>query len=199
MESIIPIFSTPIFVDDSYVSTKEEIDFVKNVSYHSNVFNLSSDESYILNTKELKNLKNYCQLNLQKYFYRIYSPENKFDIKITNSWTNITRGAQSHHPHKHANSFISAVFYIQTSNEDSIYFDSQKENYIDFEKKINEFNCQTWILPVKKNMLIIFPSTLKHGVGQIKDNRIDRISLSFNSFVFGELGSNRKKYKLVIS
>ena len=52
----------------------------------------------------------------------------------------------------------------------------------------NVFNSLSYRLPVKENMLILFPSELEHEVDiNIQDKT--RISLSFNVFVKGMVSS----------
>ena len=52
----------------------------------------------------------------------------------------------------------------------------------------SEFTANAFRLPVVTGDLVLFPSSLRHSVNlnQTTDQR--RISLSFNTFVFGELG-----------
>jgi hypothetical protein len=51
---------------------------------------------------------------------------------------------------------------------------------------------------VKKNTLIIFPSTLIHHVNNTKSKNT-RISLAFNTFVKGNFGANEKLDELILT
>ena len=52
-------------------------------------------------------------------------------------------------------------------------------------------------MPVQKQKLILFPSTIKHSVSNLTSNKT-RISLSFNVFVKGTVGSTEFKNFLKI-
>ena len=86
---------------------------------------------------------------------------------------------------------MSGVFYVQTSNSDKIRFlkpyNVHKEFYVR-PKEYNYFNSPEWWLPAKQCSLILFPSDLQHCVDQDTRNET-RISLSFNTFISGTIGS----------
>ena len=55
-------------------------------------------------------------------------------------------------------------------------------------KKYNNFNSRRWRVPVSTGDLFLFPSNLPHEVDAVGGEE-NRISLSFNAFPFGVLGS----------
>ena len=61
--------------------------------------------------------------------------------------------------------------------------------YIKFKpSEYNLYNSENWSVPVQKQKLILFPSTLKHSGSNLTSNKT-RISLSFNVFVKGVVGN----------
>ena len=99
----------------------------------------------------------------------------------------------SHHQHTHPNSFISGVFYIKVnSGTDKITFINEimqkREIKIEKEVEFNSFNSSEWSHYVRRGELILFPSYLTHYVPPV-EGESDRISLSFNVFPYGILGS----------
>jgi len=56
-----------------------------------------------------------------------------------------------------------------------------------YPKEYNAWNSNDFVLPVKSNSIILFPSYLPHSV-DIKNSSNIRTSLSFNTFVKGTLG-----------
>ena len=61
-------------------------------------------------------------------------------------------------------------------------------------KNFNVHNSETWFIRIKTGQLVIFPSYLQHLV-PIKEGTNLRISLSFNTFIKGELGgTNNSTY-----
>ena len=95
--------------------------------------------------------------------------------------------------------FISGVFYIAANKEiDKIKF--YKANHSSLELKVNKyniFNATSWWYPVQTGDIILFPSTLNHGVDKKKGTNT-RTSLSFNVFMKGKIGDKFKKTELIL-
>ena len=61
--------------------------------------------------------------------------------------------------------------------------------FFNFEtNEYNTWNSLTWWIPVKSGDILLFPSYLNHSVETKQDNNL-RISLAFNTFVKGNIGS----------
>ena len=97
---------------------------------------------------------------------------------------------------------ISGVFYFDSDvKNDKILFShpipykqiSPKIN----NKKFNLWNSQTWFFPVETGDLIMFPSSTTHQVETKKGNNT-RISLAFNTFFKGSVGSNFQLTQLIL-
>jgi hypothetical protein len=56
----------------------------------------------------------------------------------------------------------------------------------------NSYNSPAWYYEVGEGDLVLFPSTLHHFVESVQESttRKERISLSFNTFLKGNLGSD---------
>tara|TARA_R100001591_G_C4349038_1_gene182634 strand:+ start:791 stop:1453 length:663 start_codon:yes stop_codon:yes gene_type:complete len=146
---------------------------------------------YVLDSKELKNLKNNILLEVKNYFKEIVDTRNKIKPYINQSWLNFTVKGTRHVSHHHENSYLSGVLYLETDETDQITF--SKSNYLQMNiesKNYNPFNSQSWSLPVIKNQIIIFPSSLLHSV-DVKKGDKDRISLAFNVFLKGKIGEEK--------
>jgi len=148
-------------------------------------FNSTSADQYIFNTK-LKKIKQFCEKHIKIYVKEVLNPkhEGDGDLYITGSWLTKTRPGEYHHPHNHNNSIISGVFYIETLEDDRIYFHRLKEvnEWFEFEaEEYNPWNSSSWFVPIEKNNLLLFPSWLEHSVEENKSTK-NRISLSFNTF-----------------
>jgi uncharacterized protein (TIGR02466 family) len=169
--------------------TKKEIDYVTNkLKYGKNAGNSISEDKEVLTHKPLKKINDFIQSSLNEYFQTIYKPESGVSIYTTISWTNITHKDEWHHKHAHPNSFLSGVFYFQTTEDDKIHF--FKEGYKQLNPAITEFNIynsETWWYPVEIGRLLIFPSNTFHEVYVIKHDT-PRISLSFNTWLRGPIG-----------
>ena len=175
---------------------KNEINFIHNERKRAvkNPGNLVSLNKYILDTHELKDLKSILTNHINEYFKTVFEPEKNVELYITNSWLNWNENGDFHHLHRHPNSLISGVIYIETVSGDSINFFNPNDLLGNI--KINttggtgKWTCEEWKCPVDKNYVMLFPSTLKHRVDSRRclcNNT--RISLAFNTWFKGIIGS----------
>ena len=155
--------------------------------------NLISEDSFVLNDDRLSALKIWIQSCIDDYFNIIICSSEDFEPYVTISWLNYAEEKQYHHQHDHGNSIISGVLYIDADEmTDNITFHKNIYNsspYIKIEpSQYNLYNSGNWTVPVQKQKLILFPSTLQHSVSNLSSNKT-RISLSFNVFVKGVVGN----------
>lgn len=188
------VFPVPIFhteLDREF--TEKELNFCKNQinDANDNIGNNTSNNNYLLEEKELKDIKNFIEKNIKVYMDNIVCPADDTQVYITQSWINYNGKNQFHHEHSHPNSYISGVLYIKADETiDSINFTNRQHSFIQpLIKNYNIWNSKDWWYPVKSKKLIIFPSSVTHNVFQKNDSNI-RISLAFNTFVKGNIGSN---------
>jgi hypothetical protein len=155
-----------------------------------NVGNKVGTNTYILNTKPLRIIKKELELRLQDYLEKVLDAESGTKLYITQSWMNHTATHEWHHEHTHPNSYVSGVLYLNADkNNDKIFFDSHRYPQITPSRKsYNSWNTSGYWLPVETGNLIMFPSSLAHSVHNKKGNN-QRVSLSFNTFIKGKLGS----------
>jgi len=156
-----------------------------------NVGNSISAVNLLLDAPVFKELKKALTLKVRQVFKEVYSPANhNINIYITQSWSNYTEQGEYHHKHMHTNSILSGVLYIDVDELDSISFFRDKDPLLlDIPGLIyTERNSSSWIFGnLKPGDLLIFPSGLAHEVPE-KLGASTRISISFNSFITGEVG-----------
>jgi uncharacterized protein (TIGR02466 family) len=197
------IFPTPIYMSKlDRKLTPLELKFVEKSKkdFYKNDGNITSNNNYILNEKPFTNIKKELDLRVQDYFDKIISPANNITPYITQSWLNYTETNQFHHKHAHPNSLVSGVFYINCHKElDKIKFfrDDDYKMIKPETKDWNLWNSETWWFPVKTGDIIMFPSSLTHMV-ETKEGNNTRISLAFNVFIKGTIGSNKNLTELVL-
>ena len=180
--------------------TEEEYNFCLEQKEKSdrNDGNLTSTDRNILESKELQSLKSFCNKKINEYFETVLAPSTDAELTITQSWLNFTDQGGFHHTHSHNNSFLSGVFYINTTDEDKIFFfDNQWEPFEVPSDNYNIYNSSSWWLPAETGSLLIFPSKLVHSVKPLEQDHT-RISLSFNTFFKGTIGSKRNLTELTI-
>jgi uncharacterized protein (TIGR02466 family) len=126
-----------------------------------------------------------------EYFKAIHAPKFDVSLYLTQSWANYTEAGQYHHKHAHPNSVVSGVFYPQANKEvDKIYF--YKDGYERIKvpaAEYNPYNSESWWFEVGAGDLILFPSHLTHMV-KTKEDKNTRISIAFNTFLKGYIGSD---------
>jgi len=171
--------------------TEDELKFIREQVRYPNEGNTTSENRKLLKSVELTEIREFIEDAMLEYFKSVYAP--KFDVTpyITQSWANYTEPGQYHHKHAHPNSIISGVFYPQASRElDKIYFYKEGYERIKFPTdNYNHWNSESWWFEVGAGDLILFPSNLTHMV-QTKQGEGTRISIAFNTFVKGYIGSD---------
>mgnify|MGYP003145882340 CR=1 FL=1 len=198
------IFPTPVYqtkINRGF--TKQELNFVEEQKKHciKNQGNINTKDNYILNRKEFKNIKKFLDKHCKDYLDTIICPKNNIELYITQSWLNYTETNQFHHQHTHPNSVMSGVFYFDSDiKNDKILFSKQGYEQISPEiddQKFNLHNSKTWFFPVQTGDLFMFPSSTIHQVETKKGNNT-RISLAFNTFYKGTMGSNNYLTELIL-
>ena len=193
----IPIYTTKI--DREF--TKKELNFVKDQKNHckKNTGNINTIDNYILNRPEFKKIKKFIEDCCQDYLEKIICPQNDIKVYVTQSWLNYTEEKQYHHKHAHPNSVISGVFYFNSDKEnDKILFSNgEYRQILPRIKKFNIWNSLTWFFPVETGDIFMFPSSTIHQV-ETKKGKNTRISLAFNTFYKGIVGSNKDLTELIL-
>jgi uncharacterized protein (TIGR02466 family) len=197
------LFPTPIYItkmDRGF--TKQELQFVNNQKNKctNNKGNINTKDNYILNRKEFKNIKKFLDKHCKDYLDTIICPKDNIELYITQSWLNYTEKDQYHHQHAHPNSVVSGVLYFDSDKKnDKILFTSNK-GYQQIKPEIKDFNLwnsETWFFPVETGDLFMFPSSTTHQV-ETKKGTNTRISLAFNTFYKGTVGSNKNLTELIL-
>ena len=197
------IFPVPIYttrMDRAF--TKKELQFVKEQKKHiyKSTGNFTTHDTYILDKKEFKNIKKFLEKCCKDYLEKIICSKNNISLYITQSWLNYTEESQYHHKHEHPNSVVSGVLYLDADvKNDKIVF-SHPIRYQQIQVDVDRFNAwnsDSWYVPVKTGELFMFPSSLSHQVIVKKGNNT-RISLAFNTFYKGTMGSKERLFELKI-
>lgn len=132
-------------------------------------------------------LKSTCHTYSKIFMSRILGIEG--DVKITSSWVNILEKNQNIPIHSHSNNIITGVYYLDVTQNTSITFHKKIPcSFSNFEldpadiiTNLNsEFSIQKIKVPVKKGMLILYPSNLAHSVDKNEEEQ-KRWSLAFNA------------------
>jgi len=196
------IFPDPVYISKlERVLTKEELNMVHEYKKKTkkNAGNSRTTDSYVLEHKTLKNLKKDLDTMVIDYFNKVVCTDNSIIPYITQSWINYTEPNQFHHRHSHSNSYVSGVFYINADKKvDQIRF--YKSDHQEIQLNIvqhNVFNSMGWWFFIQTGDVVLFPSTLRHEV-PLTTGANTRISLSFNVFFKGKIGTNKGLTELIL-
>jgi len=193
-DKVIGLFPEPVMITSIERDfTEEEKKYVESCSRNlmKNHLNYSSQEVHVLEHPAMKSINKFILDNVVEFIEYTEDPIYDHKYFITTSWFNYTNPGQGHHEHDHKNSYVSGVLYLSANrNTDKIIFSNPKKRFLEVEtKKYGEYNSKDWEFKVGSGDLVIFRSYLSHRVPQT--NRFDshtRISLSFNTFLKGNIG-----------
>jgi len=189
-EELLQIFPTPVLITKYEGDLSKEIKYVDSLPYteqKSNA-NFKSQDTYLLEIEELKNIKNFMYESLNRFTKNINQSDQR--LVITQCWANKNPPGSKHHEHVHPNSILSGVFYLrQDKTLPPISFSKSIQHAMKLDpKKYNNLNSETFLLPCVDGELLLFPSNLKHSV-PTNMGKDSRLSLSFNTFSVDALGS----------
>jgi uncharacterized protein (TIGR02466 family) len=123
------------------------------------------------------------------------------EFAISNSWGTKTKENGFCQYHHHSNSYYSGVFYFQdVLDGGELEFETplSRGGFHPLPVEWNYFNFEIYKIKPKKNMLLFFPSFLKHRIGKLKDKE-DRYSLAFNLVPVGVFGDGDSRISMSLN
>ncbi len=204
-DELMQLFPTPVMICPYPVNYDKELEWIKNQPCRKvnkgggnecapggavRHYNRQSEETFILDKPELSNIRTFIETKVHKYVTDIMASNDK--LVITQSWLNKSKKGESHHEHVHPNSMVSGVWFPQIHEQmPPIQFRTNHQRDISLQvAKFNTFNSATFMLPMKKGELLLFPSNLSHSV-PVNQGDEERISLSFNTWPKGNMGDKQ--------
>ncbi len=173
--------------------TDSELHCIKQLllQNHKAISNYSSKNKRVLEASALSGLRAELQDHVNSYFREVFNTANTLELKITQSWVTLTGTGESHHEHVHPNSVASGVLYINLAENDGINFFRNEDNqwYEFIRAKETPYSAKSYFIPCNVSDVVIFPSNIRHGVKPVTQ-KVERISLAFNTFFEGELGKD---------
>lgn len=173
--------------------TDEEMLFVRGQATRANQGNTTTVDTFVLRDPVMTPLRDWLEDCVGEYFKATKNPKGDAHLRITQSWFNYSQQGQWHHQHAHSNSLVSGVFYLNTNPDDRIYFyrPGWRWQQIKFSAADwNTYNSESWWFEAVTGRLILFPSSLDHGVHVVTGEDV-RISMSFNTFPVGDVGDEQ--------
>jgi uncharacterized protein (TIGR02466 family) len=171
-----------------------------------NLGNKTSKDTYVLDNPKYRELKDAIEVHLNEFMQCTYAPRDDLEVYITQSWFNYTEKYGFHQMHNHTNSILSGSVWIEVNpdSDNMIVYNPLKilhpigGVWVDTDNP-NEYNSDSWTMDyLNRGDIAIFPSALYHEVGAYNPSNpnTNRISMAFNTYVRGSLGSTRGLNKL---
>ena len=191
---LLPLFPIPLVICQYPNNYDKELEWIRNHEVERqnvqelSICNRQSKESFILDKPELVNIREFIQYQVNGYVSKIMGASN--ELVITQSCLNKNKKGEYHHDHTHPNSIISGVWYPQIDETlPPIIFTKKNIRDVNFSiREFNSYNCSLYKLSLKMGELVLFPSNLSHNVPKNNSDK-ERISLSFNTWVKGNMGN----------
>ena len=200
---------------------KDEFDVIISENLedrHETEFKKISTDKYLLNgtRKPLLAIQSFIEQHLKEFVTTVLGINvDNASCNITQAWLNEYEPTASNPVHNHMNSIISGVFYINClelpNKTDGINFINTGHKMVQdielpvtrststiFSNIIKQKTTELHRISVVAGDLIMFPSSTSHSVDVNETLDQTRISLSFNTFMFGVLGEYEKTSELIL-
>lgn len=188
---VFPLFPTPLYVVPYGKDLTKELEFIKTCKYNFSGTNYTSVDTFILKHEELSDLSTFIHQHLAIFSKNIF--ELNHPLITTQSWINKNPKESWHTRHTHPNSIVSGVFYLSINKSCPIHFSHEESAF-----HVTHARLSGCFYPAQVGDLLIFPSTLTHGVPTNKEDE-ERISISFNTFSSGPIGNMKNLTYLNLS
>tara|TARA_R110000803_G_C11832969_1_gene303553 strand:+ start:54 stop:647 length:594 start_codon:yes stop_codon:yes gene_type:complete len=178
---------TPEQIDSykTYLSSVQYLDLKKNGK--------SSLDQHVLDNSIFSSLKN----NIFEYSFKYLKKLNHVveDLQICNSWSNILNKDEVIYYHKHSNSYLSGVFYLDNRSSPITFRNPSSFSKYGWAPEFSppETSDNMSVIP-KKGLLLLFPSWLEHSV--LTSQEDNKISIAFNIIPKGKFGPNTGRINL---
>lgn len=211
--TITPLFAIPLYQSTVDAVDNQDLEFCKSLEYQR----MPADNGdytvnkNVLDLPQLHRLRTLIQNKIDHFVYDILDCDKTVQFQIENSWINQHAKLDFAGSHRHSNSLISGVFYIEVAPDTgAIVFQKDKSYYnlwtdtveVGFnyqthedQSRLNVFNADAWGIYPKTNEIVLFPSLLYHSVSENLSDKI-RYSLAFNVFPRGHMGQSINRIKI---
>lgn len=197
--NVLNLFPTPLFVIKYDKPVDKELNYLKSIDYiHLPINNNKrSDNHYLLDEPEFKDIKTFIQNSLDKLTQEVLTSKQR--LIPTQCWSFINPKGSHLHEHIHINSLYSGVMYFQINMHSApIRFHKDIIHGVKLDSRVpNAYVNNIQELNFEVGDLVLFPSSLRHSVA-INQDEIDRICISFNTFSLDSFGQPKRPNELNI-
>ena len=202
----IDLFPSPVYVD--YLNlNKTEIERLLSLPLYRN----QDHEAWVSDTNIHKNpdqehVFNRIQSHVEKYAYRDMLLSKDYVLRCNGAWLNKNDPGDFTSKHHHSNALISGVYYVKcdpkTQGEIQFYDDKNGPfgsffTVLKYQDR-NSKNSHIASISCENDMIILFPSVLKHSV-PVNLSDSPRYSFAFDYMIHGEFDGMVNKSNFQIS
>jgi uncharacterized protein (TIGR02466 family) len=200
---VMQLFATPVYTGILTSLTEDLKEIIKSQHYeplYSGKGEYTVNQR-ILDLPELKLVKEEVDDHIETYARDVLKVDKAQQFYLTTSWALRQNQGDFANSHSHTNSVISGVFYLnQGDGFGRLVFDKPYDNVFTktLDPSYTEFtpiNSGKWAVEPMANLIVLFPSILKHGV-DINKSQDTRYSLAFNYFMKGQFGHKESELTL---
>lgn len=163
-----------------------------------NVKNAISTDMGFFNKEHLAETKNALECECEQFLINAYGIREFTNLKMTESWGNVTHFNEWHHEHKHPFSVVSGVLFLDNNPENFNlhlecfveqipYFMEQRNLFLPISALIEDNGIDIKSANNLKNHLVLFLSNTAHFVNQVHGVE-NRRTIAFNTFWSGMTG-----------
>ena len=173
---------------------------LSSVVYKDNIEHKVSLEMQLLDDPVFDDSKKFIVTECELFLRHGMGLVDKFtNLKMTNSWANITNKDESHHEHKHPFSIVSGVLYLdnnpsnlnlhlEASMPQIPYFIEKNKSYASLRSLLKDQQVNLDDIENMKHHMVIFLSNTNHFVSKDDTMTTTRRSVAFNTFWDGMTG-----------
>ena len=193
MPDIIEVNPTVIYKNTiAHQTTDEQFEYLDKLTISDVVL---SEEMHLLDKDIFADLRWEVVQNLRHYEKHICGYVDNPTLDITESWYRETVPGNHQDRHRHPNSMLSGVLYLQVPEQSEEYSGIvietghfQFPNFqFEYQCQSNKYNTQSVYIPVKTGEMIIFPSWMEHYVATNQSATESRKVIAFNTFMRGKI------------
>lgn len=196
MNSVVPLFSTPVYIGDIDITSEERKHCAalpkSEGAFHK--FFISHDDR-ILNDPALAELKKRATHHLENYATDVYKiNQDSFNFYINTSWVSDMDNESAVEPHNHKYSIFTGVIVLDCTVATNLYLENHfnpiapgffRFMYDDY----NTYNSPNWCFDMAPNKIYLFPSELGHSAKCfLPDGKLSVIA--FDTFIKGYVGKH---------
>ncbi len=175
--------------------TSNLVKTLSSVDRVANTFNGVSTNNRLFANEEMKpvlsGIHDFIMDQLRNYYHLALGVTlDNCNPVITQSWLTFTQRGEKMHGHRHPNSLVSGVFYINSvKTSDQLIFTKEAtyKNFDWYPSPTSQYSGTEYIIPVQTGDLLLFKSGVHHHFNEV-DHDEERISLAFNTWLSGSFG-----------